>query len=281
MSFSRTALLVAAHRARASAREDAVCHDPYASALAGEDGFALARAYDEFNPHLELWVSLRTAAIDAAVLEAMDDGIQQVVILGAGLDTRAARLGRPGVRFFEVDKPETQAEKRRRIAQLAGYPQDAATYVTCNFESDDFLDRLVASGFHVNEPAFFVWEGVTYYLTESAVRATFRRIAEGTHPRSRVVFDYFGRQFVEGQPRNEQDGAAREYVAKLGEPFRFGTNDVLPLLFEEGFRYVDTRSFDELCLTWTGTYERERRFRFQHLALASRTPPQLRRCRVK
>lgn len=275
MSFSRTALLVAAYRARASAREDAICHDPHAAVLAGDDGHAFARSYDQVNPHLELWVSLRTAAIDAEVRAAMKDGIGQIVILGAGLDTRAARLGRPGVRFFEVDRPETQAEKIRRLALLEGYPHEAATYVTCNFENEDFLTRLVDSGFHVNEPALFVWEGVTYYLTEPAVRATLRRIAEGTHPRSRVVFDYVGKRFVEGRLKDERDLAARDYVAKLGEPFVFGTNDVLPLLYEVGFRHVRNDTFDELCLTWTGTYERERRFRFQYLAAASRTPPPL------
>lgn len=275
MSFSRTALLVAAYRARASVLENAICRDPYAHALAGEDGHALARSYDEVNPHLELWVSLRTAAIDAEVRSAIQDGIRQIVILGAGLDTRAARLARDGVRFFEVDRPETQAEKKRRLELIEGYPHEAATYVTCNFESDDFLDRLVASGFQVDEPAFFVWEGVTYYLTEPAVRATLRRVAEGTHPRSRIVFDYVGRNFVEGAAKNAQDRAARDYVAKLGEPFRFGVNDVLPILYEEGFRYVRTDSFDELCLTWTGTYLRERRFRFQYLALASRTRPRM------
>lgn len=275
MSFSRTALLVAAYRARASVREDAICHDPYADALAGEDGHALARSYDEVNPHLELWVSLRTAAIDSEVRSAMEDGISQIVVLGAGLDTRAARLGRGGVRFFEVDRPETQAEKKRRLALVEGYPQGAATYVTCNFERDDFVERLVASGFHVNEPAFFIWEGVTYYLTEPAVRATLGRIARGTHPRSRVVFDYVGRSFVEGAGKNAQDEAARDYVAKLGEPFHFGINDILPLLYEEGFRHVRTDTFDELCLTWTGTYQRARRFRFQSLATASRTRPRL------
>ena len=69
------------------------------------------------------------------------------MILGAGYDTRAARLPRAGVRYFEVDHPATQAAKRERLAELDGYPVEAATYVTCNFEREDPIERLAASGF--------------------------------------------------------------------------------------------------------------------------------------
>lgn len=275
MSFSRTALLVAAYRARASARENAICDDPYARILSGEDGEVLARAYDEVNPHLELWVGLRTAAIDSEIRAAIVSGVTQIVILGAGLDSRAARLAHEGVRFFEVDTPVTQAEKRRRLSTLEGYPESSITFVTCNFEEDDFVERLTHSGFHVNEPALFVWEGVSYYLTEASVRETLRRVAEETHPQSAIVFDYAGKAFVHGTRGDSQDLASREYVEKLGEPFRFGTNDILPLLYEEGFRYMRKASFDELSLQFTGTYERARKFRFQWLCYASRTPPRL------
>lgn len=275
MSFSRTALLVAAYRARATAREDAICHDPYAQLLAGEDGEALARAYDEHNPHLGLWIALRTAAIDSELRAAVASGIGQIVILGAGLDSRAARLGHDNSRFFEVDTPETQAEKRRRISLLPSYRADSVTYVACDFESDDFLISLDAAGFQSDEPALFIWEGVSYYLNEASVRRTLRRVAEATHPRSSIVFDYVGKTLVQGELRDREDAAARDYVKNLGEPFLFGTNDILPLLYEEGFRYVRTTSFDELCLRLTGTYDRARKFRFQSLCLASRTPPPL------
>ena len=59
----------------------------------------------------------------------------------------------------------------------------------------------------------------------------------------------------------------------LVEPVKFGTDDVLPILHDEGFRWVHTRNFDEICMDFTGTYERERKFRFQRLALSSRVPP--------
>jgi methyltransferase (TIGR00027 family) len=271
LTSSKTALLVASYRARASARENALIHDPWAEALAGSDGARFADAHDAVNPAGELYVAIRTAFLDAQVarLTAPGGPTAQVVMLGAGFDVRAARLARPGVRFFEVDHPHTQDEKRARLRALPGYPADCATYVPCDFERDDFLDRLVAEGFDAGAPAAIVWEGVIFYLTEQAARATLRRIASGCHASSVVLFDYVQRKIVEGRVKDD-DEAVRHALRELGEPLRFGCDDMLPLLYEEGFRHVRLTSFDEACLGLTGTYERARKFRFQHLAVASR-----------
>jgi methyltransferase (TIGR00027 family) len=266
---SRTAVMVAAIRAQMSAQPNAICDDRWAMELAGEDGLAHARDYVSAVPASDLWVALRTARLDDVTKHAIASGIRQVAILGAGLDTRAARLANPGVRFFEVDAPLSQRDKRARLARLSGYPMDAATFVECDFEGDDFLDRLVACGLDRNAPALFVWEGVSYYLPEVAVRATLNRVASAAEPSSVIVFDYFGAKFVAGGGNDEEDRQARDKVANMGEPLRFGTSDVLPLLYECGFRRVHVESFDEIALRYTGTYDRARKFRFQALAFAS------------
>jgi methyltransferase (TIGR00027 family) len=272
---SRTALLVAAYRARASARpsESALIADPWAAGLAGEDGEQLAAKVDAFLNERELWIAVRTAWLDEHVLRWIRDRGTQVVVLGAGLDARAARFAHGGVRFFEVDQPATQQEKLERLGRLPGYPKDAATYVACDFEKDDFLERLRTSGFDASSPALILWEGVTYYLPEVAVRATLRRVATGCDPRSVLLFDHFTRSFVEGATRGGGDQQARALVEELGESFVWGSNDPLPMLFEEGFRHVRSVSFDEACLSLTGTYRRERQFRFQRMVVASCTAP--------
>jgi methyltransferase (TIGR00027 family) len=274
---STTALMVAAYRGRATARRDAVCDDPWASALAGDEGREVARRYDEAFAHMELWIALRTAFLDARVrsLTGPVGEIRQVVLLGAGFDTRAARLARDGVRFFEVDREETQEVKLARLAQLPGYPVSNATYVTCDFERQDFLDRLAGSGYRMGEPALFLWEGVAAYLTESAVRATLLRVAVGAHPGSVVVFDHLRRRIVSGEVHDVKDHMSREFVAELGEPLRFGIDYPLPLLYEEGFRRVRMLTFDEIALDLTGTYERNRAFRFQGIVVASVSAPVL------
>src|SRR4051812_16335898 len=177
---SKTALMVCAYRARASRWDKPLFVDPWAAAIAGTEGDDIAKRLDARFPPMELWLTLRVAYLDRVVGLAVDRlSIRQVVILGAGYDTRAARLPRAGVQFYEVDHPATQAAKRERIASLPGYPVEAARYVTCNFEREDPIDQLVASGFDAKEPAVVIWEGVVPYLTEPAVRATATRLASG------------------------------------------------------------------------------------------------------
>jgi methyltransferase (TIGR00027 family) len=270
---SKTALMVCAYRARATGRPEPICRDPWAATLAGDEGAALAAAFDARFPHMELWLALRVAYLDELVTYWTAEGIRQVVILGAGLDTRAARLARDGVQFYEVDHPATQADKRARLAKLDGYPVAAPRFVAVDFESGaDFVDELARAGFDPAQPALIVWEGVVPYLTEAAVRATARRVATGLHPRSILAFDLVGKRMVEGLANREKDKHTADYVAGLGEPIRFGTNDILPLLAAEGFRQVQVHSFDELALAATGTYDRSREFRFQSIAVCSVTP---------
>lgn len=265
---SRTALMVAGYRARASGRADPLINDPWAHELAGSEGLELARAHDSPMPHGELYIALRTAWIDDR-LRSLIETINQVVILGAGLDTRAARLAKPGVTFFEVDHPATQREKRRKISTLVDYPQQAARWVTCDFEREDFLERLGDDGFDLGRPALFVWEGVTAYLTESAIEATLSRVAR-CDPGTVLIFDYIGKRMVAGVGR-EIDRDMNTLVASLGEPFRWGTHDPLPICAKAGFRHVRAVNFDQICLSLHGDYVRERTFRFVGIAMASRS----------
>lgn len=272
---SQTARMVAAFRGRARAAYGDICDDPWAAALAGTDGEGLADRYLSVFPNMVIYMAVRTGFIDGLLRTYCrgDLAIEQVVVLGAGLDSRAARLRLPRPRFFEVDHPSSQNDKMARLRTIAGYPVDAATFVSCDFEHQDFLVRLEEHGFRRDRPAFFVWEGVTYYLSEDAVVATLEKVARETHPGSLLVFDYVRKKLVAGEARHERTAQMREMVAGLGEPLRFGTDDPLPLLYAAGFRYVRTTTFDEACLLLTGTYERSRELRFQGLALASCTVP--------
>jgi methyltransferase (TIGR00027 family) len=219
---------------------------------------------------MELWMGLRTRYIDDCVSRALDRGLSQVVILGAGLDTRAARLGREGVRFFEVDQAASQADKRARLSRFEDYPTDATTFVPCDFERDDFVQLLVAAGLDPATPACFVWEGVIYYLAEEAARATLQRLASELDPRSLLIFDYLNSNMARSSPRlRPEDRAMKEIIEELGEPMRFGIDDPTPLMAACRYRFLRTVSFDELALQYTGTYARERFFRFQSIALAS------------
>jgi len=266
--------MVCAYRARASRWPHPLFVDPWAEQLAGPLGHELARHIDLRFPPMEMWLALRVAYLDRLVGIAVDRlSIRQIVILGAGYDTRAARLPRAGVRFFEVDHPATQADKRARLAELDGYPGDAATYVTCDFERDDPVARLCDSGFSEREPALVLWEGVVSYLTEDAIRATARRLADGLDPRSLIACEFLGKHYATAARVRTADAETRAYMTELGEPIRWGTDDILPVLYECGFRWVRTLDFNELALELLGDYDRERQFRFQRIALAAVRAP--------
>jgi methyltransferase (TIGR00027 family) len=265
---SKTALMVAAYRARASARPRAIMQDPWAARIAGEEGERLARAQDPHYAHMELWIAVRTAYLDAhvATWTSAPHDFRQVVILGAGFDMRAFRLAKGGVRFFEVDHPATLADKLGRIATLGEAPR--ADHVACDFERESFVDALARAGLDLGAPALVLWEGVTPYLPEAAVRATFRAITERCHPRTILVFDHLLKRVTD--PKKDKT-STQTFVDDLGEKVVWGTNDTTPILFEEGFRHARSLSFDEACLTLTGTYDRAREFRFQRIVWASRT----------
>ena len=132
--------------------------------------------------------SARVTFFDGVVERSLP-GLTQFVILGAGFDTRAFR--RPvndAIRSFEVDTSRTQAVKRASL-QKAGINPGAVTFVAADFETEDWLGKLVDAGFDPATPALFLWEGVMIYLDAEAVEATLRKIAS-TARGSIVAFDY-------------------------------------------------------------------------------------------
>jgi methyltransferase (TIGR00027 family) len=248
---SQTALGAAACRRRATQHRYRFCDDPWAGALAGADGEAvlddILQASPGVYPPLDMLVGLRAGYVDAHVIKETGaaSGFRQVVILGAGLDTRAARLARQGVTYYEVDHPESQADKLRRLRALPGYPIDAAQYVPCDFEHADPIERLQISGLRAEEPALFILEGVAHYLTEAMLRKTLEPIARRCHPRSTVLFDYLGNGVAV-----EEHGA--ELEVDRNEPLLWTSDNPLTLLRDLGFLHVRTTPFDQLFVSMTG-----------------------------
>jgi methyltransferase (TIGR00027 family) len=130
------------------------------------------------------YIACRTRFFDDAVTQALDGGITQVVILAAGYDSRPLRLARTGVRWFEVDHPGTQAEKRRRL------PVPTVTYVGLDLATGDLPDALRTSGFDEARPAVFLAEGLTMYLDRTTTRALATSLAGVAAADSRLAMDF-------------------------------------------------------------------------------------------
>jgi methyltransferase (TIGR00027 family) len=167
-----------------------------------------ARVQDSLDP-----VPRRVRAIDRELEAALRDGCEQVVILGAGLDTRVFRLAAlAGARVFEVDHPASQAFKRRKAAGLrvlAG----ALHYVPIDFERDALRPPLRAAGLQVERRSFWLWEGVVMYLTDAALRSNLRTLAELSAPGSWLTLHYH-----EPEARGDALRWARWFTRWVGEP---------------------------------------------------------------
>ncbi|MCU1388487.1 MAG: methyltransferase [Ilumatobacteraceae bacterium] len=122
----------------------------------------------------------RARFIEDLVLEQVDAGVTQFVVLGAGLDTFAQRRNDLGDRLtvFEIDQPGTQAWKRRRLTETGIGVPDHLRFVPVDFESgDSWWDGLVAAGFVASRPALVASTGVTMYLSKAATSATLEQLA--------------------------------------------------------------------------------------------------------
>lgn len=177
----------------------------------------------EGDPPLAHESAARTTFFDAALARHLGD-IEQLVILGAGWDTRSYRM--PGaIRCFEVDRERTQRTKRQLLHQ-AGLDTTRIAFVPADLMREDWLAKLVHAGFAPDRPSFFLWEAVTMYLDREAVIGTLRTIA-GTARGSVVAFDYFNADLIES--RSPVLRYARAVVkAIIGEPFRFGIASATP-----------------------------------------------------
>ena len=134
-------------------------------------------------------VNLRTAAIDGALRAAVEDGIDQLVVLGAGLDGRAWRLPwLGGVDVLEVDHPGTQALKRKKADGLSAAAR-GVQYVPVDFATQRLADCL-AEAHDERRRTFWIWEGVTPYLPPEAIDATLGDVAERSHPGSVLAVTY-------------------------------------------------------------------------------------------
>jgi methyltransferase (TIGR00027 family) len=236
-----TALMTAAARALETERAGGLLADPWARALAGSRGFEI----------LDLGVFAHVAAggpslfvvrhrfFDDFLLElAAREGIRQVVLVAAGLDTRAFRLEwPPGTRVFEIDQPEVFAYKDAVLDGKGARPPAGRVVVPADLR-EDWPQVLLAAGFEPERPTAWVAEGLLFYLPEDAVHRLLedmhRLSAHGSH----LATDTMGA--TAGPPEE-----VKELFARLDAPFVFTTDDPVGLLNEHGWD-AEAISFEEV-----------------------------------
>jgi methyltransferase (TIGR00027 family) len=177
---------------------------------------------DDVTPGVE--ASARVTFFDG-VVDRFLPGIGQLVLLGAGFDTRPYRLPKDTpVRSFEVETPTTQAVKRAMLDK-AGIDTSKVAFVAADFETEDWFGKLVGAGFDTGRPGLFLWEGVIIYLDHEAVEDTLRKVADCAKG-TLLAFDYYTTVSLESNDMYWR--FARASTKSAGEPLKFGVDSAPP-----------------------------------------------------
>ncbi len=247
---SRMALMVAGQRAAHQLLDHgAILNDPYAVRILGEhaDKLLQSLAGHPIAGLGRLFTAARSCIAEDALSKAVDRGVRQVVILGAGLDTFALRNPHAArINIFEVDHSATQTWKRELLAHAKLASPPWLTFVPVDFERDDLDQRLTTAGFERTTAALFTWLGVVPYLTKDAINATLDFIASIRN--SEVVFDYM-------EPLDAFSGELKSAVTERIEQLekaqercvsRFEPAEMAAMLRSQGFGDIDDASFEQI-----------------------------------
>jgi methyltransferase (TIGR00027 family) len=203
-------------------------------------------AMDRTGPGLWANLTCRKSFVGDKLEDALD-GIDAVVILGAGMDTRAYRLARrTHIPVFEVDLPVNIARKAATVRRVLGELPRSVRLVAMDFERDDLLTALAEYGYRTDYRVFFIWEGVTQLLTGDAVRATMEGLRP-VAPGSRLVFTYVRRDFIDGTNLYGTRTLYRR-VRQRRQLWHFGmqTEEVAEFLAGYGWRLVEQAGPEQL-----------------------------------
>lgn len=189
----------------------------------------------------------RTRFIDDALVDSLERGCEQVVCLGAGYDTRAYRI--PGIErthFYELDLPVPQSLKQEHMRKVLGNLPAHIIFVPIDFDHQSIEDEMMAAGYQTGARTFFIWEGVTQYITAEAVDATLW-FASRSAPGSLVLFTYIHKGIIDGTTRSQIDERIMKRIERRGMPWVFGLDpeELDGWLARRGFRLVDQAGADE------------------------------------
>jgi methyltransferase (TIGR00027 family) len=249
---SRTALMIARQRAAHQLLDHgSILYDPFAMKILGEDEKGVLQFANQHSLASigRLFTAARSRIAEDALSKAVERGIRQIVILGAGLDTFALRNphGARQIRIYEVDHPATQAWKGQRLAEAQIALPPWLILVPVDFERDDVGEKLVAAGFQQNSPAFFTWLGVVPYLTRDAIGRTLDYMSSIQN--SEVVFDYMEPPQAFSEEMRQLVKERTEQLEKMDERWasRFEPAGIAAILRSHGFSGIEDISFEEIA----------------------------------
>jgi len=244
-----------------------LCYDPFAIGFAGTTNRIIGKIpplrklalwyLERKHPFILDCIPARTRYFDDYVNKCIDLGLQQLVILGAGYDSRAYRIERlkGKVTVFEVDHPATQKRKIEKVKKMLDALPSNVVYVPIDFNKETLLQRMFQSGYDKDKRSLFIWEGVTPYLTAEAVDETLHFVARNSGAGSSIIFNYILKSVVDGNCKKEgakeirkafSRGGIADFGSNRGESLMFGIEEgaIEAFLSERGFQQIKDISGD-------------------------------------
>jgi methyltransferase (TIGR00027 family) len=249
---SRTALMIARQRAAHQVLDrGSILYDPFAMKILREDEKDVLQFANQ-HPVASigrLITTARSRIAEDALSRAVESGIRQIVILGAGLDTFGLRNphGSQQICIYELDHPATQEWKRQRLAEAQIALPTWLILVPLDFERDDLGEKLVAAGFQQNSPAFFTWLGVVPYLTQDAIGSSLDYMSSIQN--SEVVFDYMEPPEAFSEELRQLETERDKQLEKIGERSvsRFEPAGIAAILRSHGFCDIEDICFQAIA----------------------------------
>ena len=198
----------------------------------------------------------RIRYIDDVVQNAAAEGFSQIVILGAGYDTRAYRIAslKGKIRVFEIDRQETLARKIGILKNIFGTLPDHVAFVPHDLGQGPWWPALESTGFSPSQKTLFLLEGLVMYLPRTEVEALLAGIAEQAGAGSAVLFDFISQAMANGSSDAKGEREIREGTIRIGEPLRsgFADGEVVPFLTGLGYsgiQVISSRAFAQMYFT--------------------------------
>ena len=233
-TVAKTSLLTAAMRAAETKRsedEGRLFSDPYAEILAGKEGFALlqsALAESGEQPA----IAIRTRFMDDKLGEALTVGIRQIVILAAGMDSRAYRLSFPeGTRIFELDRQEVLDYKHEKLHDA--HPRCMRKTLAVDLQTD-WPSQLLHAGFNTSEQTLWLIEGLLMYLEQSQALALLKKFDNLAASGDVVLFDILSATLLRAPHMKKQ----LEFLKSIGAPWLFGIDEPEAFMETLGWRAI-------------------------------------------
>lgn len=222
-----------------------ICIDPFARLFVNPLIYYAVKLFSGYGekraPGVQGYIVCRCRYFDEYLAKCLSEGVEQVVLLGAGLDSKAYRpeFQLEGIQFFEVDHPASQNSKTNMLKKVFIQIPSSVAYVPIDFEKEN-LDKLFDFGYVKNKKTLFLWEGVSYYLKQGSVDATLGWVVKNSKKGSSILFDYINTQALDSVGSHGEIKRMQRYSQVTGESLVFGIQKgkVDEYLRERGFSNI-------------------------------------------